>query len=184
VKHVLEHHHGDWEVKPLSDKGKDGCCGYVFGNCALEDCHARIWYIADGDDFNEQPDVVMLVGEDAVREFEKTPEDRAREVAEKKAATAALADANAKAQIIAAARAAVSSQVTSLSRMHTFLQAVALVRAEDVCLNLLTVFFSGRVSFDAEGAEYSPAFVRPAAIGPRAYIHSRRNFKQNCFHLD
>jgi hypothetical protein len=120
VKRILEYHHGDWEVKPLADKGKDGCSGYVIGNCALEDCCARIWCIADGDDFNDQPGVVMVVGEEAVRESKKTPEDRAREVVEKQAAAAALADANAKALIIAAARASVSSQVTPRSHKKCF----------------------------------------------------------------
>jgi len=78
----------------------------------LEDCTSRVWCVHDGEKWIDQSDVVLLVGEEAVREFEKSPEDRAREKAEKAAALAAAADAAAKSKILAAARAAVSDQVT------------------------------------------------------------------------
>ena len=110
-KTCIEHHDGDWEVKPVADKGIDGCSGYVIGDCALEDCISRIWCVHDGEKWIDQSDVVLLVGTDAVTEFEKSPEDRAREKAEKAAAVIAAADADAKAKILADARAAVSDQV-------------------------------------------------------------------------
>jgi hypothetical protein len=65
----LEHYEGDWEVKPVDRKGKNGCTGRVEGNCALEDCTSRRWKVAnDGQTFREAPSVKLVAGAEAERQ--------------------------------------------------------------------------------------------------------------------
>jgi hypothetical protein len=58
----IEHYRRKWQVKPVSDKGKDQCKAYVAGGCALEDCASRVWKVDDGKGFDDQPSVKMATG--------------------------------------------------------------------------------------------------------------------------
>jgi hypothetical protein len=44
----IEHRDGRWQLKPVSDKRKNGCFAYVAGGCALEDCASRVWRVRNG----------------------------------------------------------------------------------------------------------------------------------------
>jgi hypothetical protein len=54
-----------WEVKNVSDKGKDICVAFVKGDCALEACHASVWKVKDAGKFVEQGSVQMATGAEA-----------------------------------------------------------------------------------------------------------------------
>jgi hypothetical protein len=64
----IEHYRRKWQVKPVSDKGKDQCKAYVAGGCALEDCASRVWKVDDGKGFDDQPSVKMATGSEAERQ--------------------------------------------------------------------------------------------------------------------
>ena len=62
----IEHHEGDWEVKPVSSKGTNVCYAYVAGGCGLDACTSRVWKARDGPVWNDLPSV-KLVAEAEVR---------------------------------------------------------------------------------------------------------------------
>ena len=64
----IEHIEGDWQVKPVSMKGTSACMASVEGGCALEDCTSRVWRVANGKKFEEQPSVKMATGSEAERQ--------------------------------------------------------------------------------------------------------------------
>ena len=64
----IEHLGGIWQVKSVSNKGKNDAWAYITGGCALEDCTSRVWNVWDGTAFVPQPSVKMLFGADAERE--------------------------------------------------------------------------------------------------------------------
>ena len=65
----IEHYKGDWEVKPVERKRKNGCVGRVAGDCALENCTSRLWKMAnDGQTFRDAPSVKLATGADAERQ--------------------------------------------------------------------------------------------------------------------
>jgi hypothetical protein len=64
----IEHRGGQWEVKAVSGKGKDGCKAYVAGGCALEDCASRVWKVGNGKGFDDQPSVKIATGREAERQ--------------------------------------------------------------------------------------------------------------------
>ena len=64
----IEHFAGTWDVKLVSNKGKNISCASVPGGCALEACTSRVWNVYDGTAYVPQPSVKMLFGADAERE--------------------------------------------------------------------------------------------------------------------
>jgi hypothetical protein len=54
----IEHRSGWWEVKDVSDKGRNLCWACVEGGCALEDCTSRMWRVRDreGGGFEKEDD--------------------------------------------------------------------------------------------------------------------------------
>jgi hypothetical protein len=64
----IEHLGGIWQVKSVSDKGKNDAWAYITGGCALEACTSRVWNVSDGTTYVPQPIVKMLFGADAERE--------------------------------------------------------------------------------------------------------------------
>ena len=65
---LMEHYDGDWHVKPVSDKGTDGCSAYVAGGCALAACTSRQWMVSfDANTFSDAPGVKMVTGAEAER---------------------------------------------------------------------------------------------------------------------
>ena len=62
----IEHYAGKWQLKPVSDKGKDSASAYVAGGCGLEACTSRVWKVYDGKALNNAPSV-KLVAEAEVR---------------------------------------------------------------------------------------------------------------------
>ena len=64
----IEHLGGIWQVKSVSNKGKNDTLAYITGGCALEACTSRVWDVGDGTAFVPQPSVKMLFGADAERE--------------------------------------------------------------------------------------------------------------------
>jgi hypothetical protein len=63
----IEHYRRKWQVKAVSDKGKDQCKAYIAGWCALEDCTSRVWKVNDNPEHPhfEQPSVKMATGREA-----------------------------------------------------------------------------------------------------------------------
>jgi hypothetical protein len=64
----IEHYGRKWQVKPVSDKGKDQCKAYVEGGCALEDCISRVWKVDDGKGLDDQPSVKMATRREQERQ--------------------------------------------------------------------------------------------------------------------
>jgi hypothetical protein len=64
----MEHHGGDWEVKLVANKGKDGCYAWVAGGCAAEACTSRQWTVWDGKAWQDAPLVKMVAGAEAERQ--------------------------------------------------------------------------------------------------------------------
>ena len=65
----IEHHGGQWEVKPVSAKGKALCRASIAGGCALEDCASRVWRVWNGKgSYDDQPSVKMSTGRGAERQ--------------------------------------------------------------------------------------------------------------------
>jgi hypothetical protein len=64
----IEHRGGQWEVKDVSNKGKDLRWAYVAGGCALEDCASRVWRVYHGKGWDDQPSVKMATGREAERQ--------------------------------------------------------------------------------------------------------------------
>ena len=65
----IEHFAGRWQVKYVSDKGKDVAFASVQGGCALEDCTSRVWRVFDsGKKWEDQPSVKMATGSKAERQ--------------------------------------------------------------------------------------------------------------------
>jgi hypothetical protein len=64
---VMEHFEGEWQVKTVSNKGKDVCIAYVEGGCALAACTSRQWKVSDGKGFVDAPGVRMVTGAKAER---------------------------------------------------------------------------------------------------------------------
>ena len=58
----IEHRGGKWDVKDVSSKGKDACMASVAGGCTLEDCTSRVWKVATGKGWEDQPSVKMATG--------------------------------------------------------------------------------------------------------------------------
>jgi hypothetical protein len=64
----IEHRAGQWQVKNVSDKGKDRCMASLAGGRALEDCASRVWNVSNGRGFDnavffdDQPSVKMATG--------------------------------------------------------------------------------------------------------------------------
>ena len=64
----IEHFGGKWQLKPVSEKGKNVDFAEVPGGCPLEACTSRVWNVSDGNTHVPQPSVKMLFGADAERE--------------------------------------------------------------------------------------------------------------------
>ena len=65
---LMEHRDGNWEVKPVSNKGTDNSSAYVEGGCALAACTSRQWRVADGQGgWFDAPGVKMVTGAEAER---------------------------------------------------------------------------------------------------------------------
>ena len=75
----IEHFGGQWQLKPVSLKGKDGCWAYVAGDkdgcyayvagdCALQDCTSRVWRVVDGETHVDQASVKLATGREAERQ--------------------------------------------------------------------------------------------------------------------
>ena len=64
----IEHRGGQWQVKPVSSKGKDAGNAFVAGGCALEDCTSRVWRVSNGKVWDDQPSVKMATGREAERQ--------------------------------------------------------------------------------------------------------------------
>ena len=66
----IEHRTGDWEVKRVSAKGKDGAWAYVAGGCGLEACTSRVWKVTEGKGtgFHDAPSVKLVAGAEAQRQ--------------------------------------------------------------------------------------------------------------------
>ena len=67
----MEHFQGtkSWQVKHVSDKGKDGCNAYVAGGCAAEACTSRQWMVSfDNKTHSDAPLVKMVAGAEAQRQ--------------------------------------------------------------------------------------------------------------------
>ena len=64
----IEHIAGLWQVKYVSNKGKNNSHAHVAGGCALEACTSRVWSVDDGTPgpFVDAPSV-KLVAEAEVR---------------------------------------------------------------------------------------------------------------------
>ena len=67
----IEHYGGQWQVKPVSSKGKDAAWAYVAGGCGLEACTSRVWKL-DRDPgkgvWNDAPSVKLVAGAEAERQ--------------------------------------------------------------------------------------------------------------------
>ncbi len=61
----IEQFGGQWQVKPVSSKGTDGCCAYVAGDCALQDCASGVWKVYDGQTLVDQASVKLAIGSEA-----------------------------------------------------------------------------------------------------------------------
>ena len=64
----IVHFGGTWQVKPVSNKGKDACMAYVAGDCALQDCASRVWKVQDGQTHVDQASVKLATGSEAERQ--------------------------------------------------------------------------------------------------------------------
>ena len=64
----MEHFGGKWQVKSVSNRGKDASCAIVAGDCALQDCASRVWKVYDGKASIDQPSVKMATGSEAERQ--------------------------------------------------------------------------------------------------------------------
>ena len=65
----IEHFAGQWQIKPVSYKGKNSRMAFVQGGCALEDCTSRVWSVVNGKSwFEDQPSVKMATGSEAERQ--------------------------------------------------------------------------------------------------------------------
>ncbi len=64
----IEYFGGKWQLKLVSNKGKNISAAYVPGGCALEACTSRVWDVGSGSGLVPQPSVKMLFGADAERE--------------------------------------------------------------------------------------------------------------------
>ena len=65
----IEHFGGHWQVKSMSERGTDNCFATVEGDCAIEACTSRVWYLWDDHaGWNDAPDVRMLKGKAAERQ--------------------------------------------------------------------------------------------------------------------
>ena len=67
---LLEHRDGKWEVKSVSNKGKNLGNAYVAGGCAAEACTSRMWKVFDGT-WQDAPSVKMVAGAEAQRQVER-----------------------------------------------------------------------------------------------------------------
>jgi len=61
----IEHFRGQWQLKPVSNKGTGGCWAYVAGDCALQDCTSRVWKVGNGQTYVDQASVKMATGSEA-----------------------------------------------------------------------------------------------------------------------
>ena len=64
----IEYFGGIWQIKLVSDKGKNVANAQLPGGCALEACTSRVWNVSDETTLLPQPSVKMLFGADAERE--------------------------------------------------------------------------------------------------------------------
>ena len=64
----IEHILGQWQVKNVSSKGTDASMAFVQGGCALEDCTSRVWRVANGKEWEDQPSVKIATGSEAERQ--------------------------------------------------------------------------------------------------------------------
>ena len=65
-------HFGQWQLKPVSNKGQNLCLAFVPGGCALEACTSRVWSVSvDGGTPVPQASVKMVCGADAEREVSR-----------------------------------------------------------------------------------------------------------------
>ena len=63
----IEHSEGQWRVKHVSCKGKNGCRAINAGGGGLEDCTSRVWKVWDakGKAWNDAPSVKLVTGAEA-----------------------------------------------------------------------------------------------------------------------
>ena len=64
----IEHYGGRWQVKAVSNKGKDLAWAYVASGCGLEACTSRVWNVWDGKAWNDAPSVKLVAGAEAQRQ--------------------------------------------------------------------------------------------------------------------
>jgi hypothetical protein len=62
---VIEHFGGKWQVKNVGHKGQDSSFASVTGFCPFEACKSKVWQVANGDAFEDQPSVKMVTGAEA-----------------------------------------------------------------------------------------------------------------------
>ena len=62
---IIEHFTGDWQIKPVSNKGKGGFWAFVKGGCALEACADGVWQVAESGVAHAQVTVKMSSGAEA-----------------------------------------------------------------------------------------------------------------------
>jgi hypothetical protein len=62
---VIEHFAGKWQVKGVSDKGKNMRVAEVPGCCPFEVCKSEVWQVGNGGALEEQPSVKMVTGAEA-----------------------------------------------------------------------------------------------------------------------
>ena len=64
----IEHIAGLWQVKYVSNKGKNNSHAHVAGGCAPEACASRQWRVSlDGKSWSDAPGVKMVTGAEAAR---------------------------------------------------------------------------------------------------------------------
>ena len=64
----IEHIAGLWQVKYVSDKGKNNSHAHVAGGCALEACTSRVWRVWDGVRHLDAAGVKLVTGAEAERQ--------------------------------------------------------------------------------------------------------------------
>jgi hypothetical protein len=61
----IEHFGFKWQVKNVGNLGQDTSFASVTGFCPLEACKSKVWLVANGDEFEDQPSVKMVTGAEA-----------------------------------------------------------------------------------------------------------------------
>ncbi len=62
---VIEHFGFKWQVKNVGHIGQDTSFAWVTGFCPFEACKSKVWQVANGGEFEDQPSVKMVTGAEA-----------------------------------------------------------------------------------------------------------------------